>query len=97
MIIMSQNSENSKKKEETYTKLLKPKEYYCRIYILKGKSLISGYDSKPSTYLRFTYSDKVVSYKEKTYVQKETNPEYYTFYEVPMTLPGPCLVKIEVI
>lgn len=29
-------------------------------------------------------------------MENETNPEYYTFFECPMTLPGPCIVKIEV-
>jgi hypothetical protein len=49
--------EKAKEKEEYYKKLLKPKDYFCRIYILKGKSLISGYEGKPSTYLKFTYGD----------------------------------------
>jgi hypothetical protein len=74
MIVMSESTEVAKEKEEYYTKLLKPKEYYCRIYILKGKSLISGYDVKPSTFLRFTYADETVSMKEKTYKKDETNP-----------------------
>ena len=94
MIIMSENSDVAKEKEQYYTKLLKPKEYYCRIYILKGKSLISAYDAKPSTYLRFTYADEPVSLKDKTYVKEETNPEYYICYELPLNLPGPCLVKV---
>lgn len=67
MIVMSESTEVAKEKDEYYTKLLRPKEYYCRIYILKGKSLISGYDVKPSTYLRFTYSDETVSLKDTTY------------------------------
>ena len=57
----------AKEKEEYYNKLLKPKEYYARIYILKGKSLISNYDAKPSTYLKFTYGEEVVSMKDRTY------------------------------
>ena len=67
MIVMSETSEIAKEKDEYYTKVLKPKEYYCRIYILKGKSLISGYDTKPSTYLRFTYADQTVSLRDTTY------------------------------
>lgn len=67
MIIMSESSEVAEEKSEYYTKLLKPKEYYCRIYILKGKSLISGFDVKPSTYLRITYADEVVNFKDKTF------------------------------
>jgi hypothetical protein len=34
--------------------------------------------------------------KDTTYVTEENNPEYYICHELPLYLPGPCLVRIEV-
>ena len=62
LICLSEAAEVAKEKEEEYTKLLKPKEYYVRIYCLKGKSLISHYEGKPTTFLKFTYDEDEWSY-----------------------------------
>lgn len=51
--------------------------YYCRLYILKGKSLISRYDAKPTTYLRISCGDLMFDMKERTFQKENYNPEYY--------------------
>lgn len=56
LICLAEADDIAKEKEEEYTKLLKPRDFYCRIYCLKGKSLISHYEGKPTTYLKFTYN-----------------------------------------
>lgn len=71
-------------KEKQYLKLLKPRSYVCRVYILKGKSLISTFSKKPSTYLRISCKGEVYDLKNKTMAPDEYNPEYYVCQEIPM-------------
>lgn len=49
----------------------------CRIYILKGKSLISSFSKKPTTYLRISCKGDVYDLKQTTLCKEEYNPEYY--------------------
>ena len=96
MICLSEATEVAKEKEEEYTKLLRPRQFYCRIYCLKGKSLISHYDGKPTTFLKFSYADQEWSFDKTRKVENENNPEYYICQEVQVDLPGPSVIKIEV-
>lgn len=53
-------------KEKQYLKLLRPRPYVCRIYVLKGKSLISGLSKKPTTFLRMSCRGEVYDLRQAT-------------------------------
>ena len=49
-----------------YKKILTPKPFVCRIYVLKGKSLISNFEGKPTTYLQLSCNGIDYNIKERT-------------------------------
>lgn len=73
-VAISETSEVAKEKQEYYKKLLKPKQFVCRIYVLKGKSLISNFEGKPTTYLKFSCKDVEYDLKERTLAKESLNP-----------------------
>lgn len=76
-IPMSISHEVEEEKQKKYLKLLKPRSYICRIYVLKGKSLISNFYRKPTTYLRMKFKNEVFNLEDKTLNKEDYNPEYY--------------------
>ena len=65
-VAISETSEVAGEKELHYKKLLKTKQFVCRFYVLKGKSLISNYEGKPTTYLKFSSKGIEYDLKERT-------------------------------
>ena len=76
---------------------MSPRIYLCRLYFLKGKSLISEYHDKPTTSLRIKYGSQTIDLKDKTFVEEESNPEYYVCQDVVVELPGPATIRVEVV
>ena len=60
-----------------YKKILTPKPFVCRIYVLKGKSLISNFEGKPTTYLQFSCNGIDYNNKDRTFAKECFNPEFY--------------------
>ena len=40
------------KKRENYMKMMKPKTYACRFYILEGVNIVSESEGSPTSYLK---------------------------------------------
>ena len=43
------------------------------------------------------YKNQVFDLEKKTLVKESYNPEYYICQEIPMEIPGPSTVRIEVV
>jgi hypothetical protein len=67
----------AKKKEAYYQKVLKERTFIVRVYILKGKSLISEDKEKPTTFLKLGINEKMVDLKDRTTVKEDVNPAYF--------------------
>ena len=67
-----------------------------RLYVIKAQNLMpSDFSGFADPYLTVTLGDKDV--KDKKHKDKQTlNPDFFTFYEFPTTLPGPALLKLQV-
>lgn len=66
MALSEWQEEAADKKIKYYIDILRPKVYTCRLYFLKGKSLVSENREKPNTYLTVSYGESTVSLKDKT-------------------------------
>lgn len=97
MVVLSEEEQLAAiEKYKHYSQILTPKFYICRLYFLKGKSLVSEHKERPTTYLRIIYGNEKTNLKEQTLCKESSNPEYYCSHDIVMELPGPSTVRIEV-
>ncbi len=93
IFLSCEDAEEARKKEEYYKRMLRPKSYVARVYILKGKSLISEEREHPTTYLKIGI-DEMIDLREKTLREDDLNPAYYVSQDIQVMLPGPSFLTI---
>ncbi len=101
------DSENPPK--DDFMKLLKPKPYQVRLYVLKGRGLTAmdgpmnqnvaerlAQANKMSSdpYLRVSIGNQCVS-DRKNYIPNTLDPDFYRMFEFNVNLPGTSQLKIE--
>ena len=77
-----------------YEKLLKPKDFVCRIYITNGVSV--GGEDKRDVYLNITIGPHKKDLKHNTLNKQTCNPDFYICCEIPCKVPGNSFILIEV-
>jgi Ca2+-dependent lipid-binding protein len=66
----------------------------CRLYILKGKSFTPKDATTSDPYLIVKLGDKVIT--DKTSLRPKTcNPNFFTSYDISVSLPGASTLTIE--
>ncbi len=88
-------TEHDKKEEQLMAELLSPKEYYMRIYILRGRGLIPRSDGDVDPYLILTVGKHKVNTRDRK-LKKTLDPDFYEAIELPVTIPGDAKVTIDV-
>ena len=83
-----------KKKVTMYEKLLKPKEFLCRIYITNGVSI--GGEEKRDVYLQISLGSYKKDLRHNSLNKQTCNPDFYIVCEIPCKVPGNSFVLIEV-
>jgi hypothetical protein len=77
-----------------WSKILEPKEYEVRAYVLKGLGLQPmDADNRSDPYLVGKLGKETVSFR-KDFIPKTLNPDFYKVMSFRTTLPGPSLLEI---
>jgi hypothetical protein len=82
-------------KRELYQKLMKPKQYICRLYILEGVNIQTESEEPPDLFLKIKVAGADYDLQKATLKMGSINPQFYIAYEVPCEIPGSSFVRIE--
>ena len=76
-------------------KIMKPKSYMCRFYILEGVNIVTDSDDVPELFLKVKINGKEEDLEAKT-LRQSANPMFYILYEFPLEIPGPSYIELSV-
>ena len=70
-------------KKQFYEKIMKPKQFVCRVYILDGINLMTpDLQDDPDLYLVLKLGDKELNLQRQSLREKTMNPQFYVAQEI---------------